>query len=401
MDIKQLIKKQTDFNNNLETTITDLNDKIDAIQYKADKKELRESRATVEKQDPREPKTKNFLIKDFTNSGQKDYAQFKAQVKGLPLDGNTALYEETLNVEVLEQAIQNNAVLNAIGQRATTNLTYRRTVLTQRPQILLTKENTTFTAVSETDATNYSSISGLFTKAFAFPRLTNEVLEQSDADVESNLLKLLSEQFAITMQDQILHGDGTETAGVQQLKGICNAAIDRANAYAEALKPSATRARDILAAVKANAADIGTTAAEIEAFLYTLMLTVPERSQATSQFAMNENTLSFLMQNLKDTQGRSLINLEMIKDNGVWVRRINLFGATIILNETIDDIGAGNAPIIFGDFTAAYEMLKPSQGDHFLVDQYTIPDTVGYYQDMYFGSVVADHEALAVLVCVA
>ncbi|WP_241906579.1 phage major capsid protein [Vibrio lentus] len=347
-------------------------------------------------------KSNDYKLKQWAESGVQKYSEF---AKGLPLDGNAALYEAELNTDVLEQAIVNNAMLSAIGSRGTENLDYRRTVLTVRPDVQLTAENVGFAAVSETTAADYASIAGRYTKAFAFPRLTNEVLSQSDVAVQSNLLKLLAEQFEITMQEQILHGDGTGSgtkADPNKLRGITNAAIDRANAYLEAVKPAATRDRETFAAVKANAADIGTSATELEAFLYSLMLTVPERSQATAQFAMNQNTLSFVMQTLKGSDGHSLVKINSIQENGIWVRRLSLFGCTIILNETIDDIAAGNAPIIFGDFKAAYELLRPSNGgSNSIIDPYTIPDTVGFYLDHIFGSVVADHEALAVLVCVA
>ncbi|MDK9763960.1 phage major capsid protein [Vibrio sp. D420a] len=341
---------------------------------------------------------KDFKIKEWIDSGVKEYKTF---TKGLPLDGNTALYEAELNTNVLEQAISNTAFLQALGARGSKNLDYRRTVLTQRPNVQLTKENTDFTAVVESDASNYASIPALYTKMYAYPWVTMESLEQSDVGVQANITKLLAEQFALTMQDQFLHGDGSNVGGIQQLRGMANAAIDRANGYVEAFKPAATRNRETFGAVQANAADIGTTPAEIEAFLYQLMLTVPQRSQANASFVMHPNTLSFLMQNLKDTQGRSLVDIELEKDYGVWVRRITLYGAQVILSEEMDEIGAGNCVILYGDLKAGYERITPEQGaTHFTVDIWTLPDVTKFYQDMYIGSTVADHEAVAALVCV-
>lgn len=346
---------------------------------------------------------KPMQVKQWIASGQREFSEFNKSEKGLSLGGNeSALLEGELNTQILEQAIENDAVLRLIGKRGTENLDYRRTVLTQRPNVQLTKENTTFAAVNETDASDYDTIGSLFTKAYAFPKLTHEVLEQSDVDVESNLIKLLAEQFTVTIQDQILHGDGVDNAGVQNLRGMANAMIDRANTFTEALKPAATRARDVLGAVKSEDADgIGDNAAAIEANLFKLMLNVPEKHQASSAFLMHPETLSFLMQNLKDADGRSLIDVEMVQDKGVWVRRVTLFGAQIVLNDTMDVIAANACPILFGNFAEGVELLTPSKGDHFIVDQYTIPDVVGFYKDMYFGSTVADHEAISALVCVA
>lgn len=410
MDLNNIASQQKAYNEALEAKFflqkginENLSNELENLQHHISQVESKmyQRKAHVDKQPESEPKEKDFKIKAWLDSGQKSYKQYS---KGLAFDGNTALFEAELNTMILEQSIENNAVLNAIGKRSSKNLDYRRTVLTQRPQVLLTAENTGFAPVVETDASDYSDIVARFTKMYAFPRLTHEVLEQTDVDVQANLVKLVAEQFAITMQDQILHGDGTGTgtkADPNKLKGICNAAIDKANSYAEALKPASTRQRDILAAVASgDATGVGTSVAEVEANLYKLMLTVPERSQASSKWLMHQDTLSYLMQTLKDNEGRSLIQIELIQEKGVWIRRIMLFGAEIMLNETMDAIGAGNAPIVFGDFMNGYELVTPT-GEHSIVDNITIPDTYGYYFDRYIGSTVADHEALAVLVCQA
>lgn len=352
---------------------------------------------------------KNLLgkaIKQYYDYGESKNFEAFVQQKGLGLGGNTSLFEGELNVNILEQAIDNNAVLKLFGSRSTENLSYRRTVLTQRPETRLTAENIDFTPIDETNATLYASVSGVFTKMYAYPWVTAELLEQTDADVQSNILKLLAEEFELTMQAELLHGDGSGSgtkADPQHLRGVCNAAIDRANSYAEALKPALERNRSTFAAVQSGfATGIGTTAAEVEANLYKLMLTVPERSQANAKFVMHQDTLSFLMQTLKDNENRSLIDLELIEENGVWVRRMTLFGAQIVLNETMDTLGtADNAVIMYGDFKAGLEVLKPNEGEHFIIDFWSLPDTVKFYRDMYFGETVADHEAIAVLVCQA
>ncbi|EGU31485.1 HK97 family phage major capsid protein [Vibrio sp. N418] len=381
-----------------------MDSRIDELENRLDNTAVSNKQKFLQaEQDLTNEKTKDFKIKQWAESGERDYAIY---TKGLSFENNPALAEAELNTVVIEQAIANNAVLNALGNRATQNLDYRRPVLTVRPEALLTAENTTFVPVDETTAQDYATIAGRFTKMYAFPRLTNEALEQSDVSVQSDVLRLLGEEFALTMQAQVLHGDGSGSgtkASPNQLRGITNAAIDRSNAYVEALKPAATRNRETFAAVASGVADgIGSTSDAVEANLYKLMLTVPERSQATSQFIMHPNTLGFLMQTLKDTEGRSLINMDLVRENDVWTRRISLYGANIILNETVDEIGAGNAPIIFGDYVAGYEILRPQGGaEHMIVDPYTIPDTVGFYMDALFGSTVVDHEAIAVLVCKA
>lgn len=348
-------------------------------------------------------KHKELHVKEMLLSGSKSYSEF-VNTKGLVLDGNTSLYEAELDTRILEQSIVNSTILSGISAQGCENLDYRRTVLTQRPAVQLTKENVSFTDVVETQATDYSDIKASFTKLFAYPWFTHESLELSDVDVEGNLQKLIGEQFSITMQDQVLHGDGLVDAdGNQHLKGITNACIDRANAYVEALKPAATRQRDILAAVSTGVADgIGADAGAIKANLIKQMLTVPERSQANGKWYTHPNTLSFLMQELVDTQGRSLIDIQRFEQSyGVWVNRPTLFGFQIVLNEIIDEIGAGTAPIIFGDLKEAYTMLTPADSSHSVIDWYTLPDVTKFYYDRYMGSIVMDHEAVAVLVCKA
>lgn len=360
-------------------------------------------KATQKEATKQDKPQKELHVKEMLLSGAKSYSDF-VNTKGLALNGNASLYEAELDTRILEQAIVNSTILSGISAQSCENLDYRRTVLTQRPAVQLTKENVSFTDVVETQATDYSDIKATFTKMFAYPWFTHESMELSDVDVEGNLQKLIGEQFSITLQDQVLHGSGeVDGDGNQHLKGITNACIDRSNAYVEALKPAATRARDILAAVSTGVADgIGATAQEIKANLIKQMLTVPERSQANGKWYVHPNTLSFLMQELVDTQGRSLIDIQRFEQSyGVWVNRPTLFGFQIVLNETIDEIGAGAAPIIFGDLKEAYTMLTPADSSHSVIDWYTLPDVTKFYYDRYAGSIVMDHEAVAVLVCKA
>ncbi len=349
----------------------------------------------------------NYKVKEWLKSGNKNFGDFHRSnnQKGLALNGNTALFESELNSTTLMQAINNTKVLDAFGTRATKNLEYRRTVLATRPQSPpLTFENIGFTAIDQTDAAVYTSINGRFTKSYGYVQMTNESINYSEVDVSAELFRLMQENQSLVLQQQLMFGTGNignGKANPTQLSGIFNHAIDRTNTYTKALLPDATRERDILKCLKTGtASDVGTTPAEILANLYNLSLAVHEQYQTNARWMMHPSTLSFLLQQLNGADDHSLFNYETVMVNGVWTRMVTLLGAEIILSQEMDEIGTSNAPIAFGDFAQAYEILIPSNAEMAITDPYTMPDTQLFYFDYYFGGTVVNNQAMATLVSV-
>ncbi len=141
-----------------------------------------------------------------------------------------------------------------------------------------------------------------------------ELLQDSSFDLESLLSELLADSFGRGMNEDLTVGNGTGKP-----KGIINWAT------ASDAEPAATAVKldDIIDLIKSVDSAYG----------------------KTGRFMFNRNTLWSLVK-IKDTTGRYIWQ-EGAKDG----TPPTLFGKTYVLNDDIPDIGAGNASMLFGDFS--------------------------------------------------
>nr|DAS16079.1 MAG TPA: major capsid protein [Caudoviricetes sp.] len=141
-----------------------------------------------------------------------------------------------------------------------------------------------------------------------------ELLQDSSFDLESLLSDLLSESFGRGMNEDLTIGNGTGKP-----KGIINWA-------------TASDATPAAAAIKLD--DI-----------IDLLKSVDSAYARNGRFMFNRNTLWSLVK-IKDTTGRYIWQ-EGAKDG----TPPTLFAKPYTLNDDMPDIGAGNASVLFGDFS--------------------------------------------------
>ena len=141
-----------------------------------------------------------------------------------------------------------------------------------------------------------------------------ELLQDSSFDLEALLAELLSDSFGRGVNDDLTNGNGTgKPKGILQSATACD---DKAAATAIKLNDIL----DLMKAVDSNYAKVG-------------------------KFMFNRDTLFALMK-IKDTTGR-FIWQEGAKDG----TPPTLFGKSYILNDDMPGIAAGNASVLFGDFS--------------------------------------------------
>ena len=141
-----------------------------------------------------------------------------------------------------------------------------------------------------------------------------ELLQDSSFDLESLLSELLSDSFGRGMNEDLTIGNGTGKP-----KGIINWA-------------TASDAAPAAAAIKLD--DI-----------IDLIKSVDSVYAKQGGFMFNRNTL-WLLGKIKDTTGRYIWQ-EGAKDG----TPPTLFAKPYTLNDDMSDIGAGNASVLFGDFS--------------------------------------------------
>lgn len=144
--------------------------------------------------------------------------------------------------------------------------------------------------------------------------VSQELLQDSAFDLDSILSGLLAESFGRGVNEHLTKGTGTG-----QPKGIVTCATE--------------------SAAKAGANDI-----KLDDLL-DLIKGVDSAYAKNGRFMFNRNTL-FALAKIKDSEGRYIW-----QDGARNGASATLFGKSYILNEDVDDIGAGKASVLFGDFS--------------------------------------------------
>lgn len=144
--------------------------------------------------------------------------------------------------------------------------------------------------------------------------ISQELLQDSDFELEGLLSGLLAESFGRGINEDLTIGNGTG-------------------------KP-----RGIITCATAAATEASATAIKLDDII-DLMKSVDSAYGRNGRFMFNRDTLWSLVK-VKDTTGRYIWQ-EGAKDG----TPATLFGKSYILNDDIPNIGAGNASVLFGDFS--------------------------------------------------
>ena len=242
------------------------------------------------------------------------------------------------------------------------------------------------TARPKTDAPELTKISAVFGEIYAAPKAYQHVLEDSFFNVEAWLNGEVSREFNEKEGQAFLNGTGTN-----QPKGILNGLSDSA-AY---LAGDATRDFGKFQVVKTGtAASLGATADDVINTLRGLVLSTKTGYLTGAKFMMNRATHSVLV-DMKNADGEYFLQRDIATAAGT-----KIFGYDIVINEDMADIGAGNMPIIFGDFGSAYSIID-RVGVSVLRDPYSAYGAISFYTRKRVGSMTLNTESLKVLVCSA
>ena len=154
-------------------------------------------------------------------------------------------------------------------------------------------------------------------KAFTYDSgiilISNELIADSAVNVETIVIKALTDRISRKLQKDFTIGDGvTEPSGVttQSTLGITTAS----------------------------------TTAVVADEILDLQYSVDDAYQLNGKYMMNSQTL-LAVAKIKDGDGNYLIN------NAVTGMGKEIFGKKVIINNNMPNVGTGAKPILFGDFT--------------------------------------------------
>lgn len=337
------------------------------------------------------------VVRKFMNTAPAK-SSLGAFAKQLDLTSAGNTIEEEMSKEIIELAIANSTFLGEIGSHSVSSTDFRQLVLNSRPNVEQTGEqdgNTT--PVSHTDTQTYVEVSALFAKIFAMPILTHEIIRDSHINVEGELMRLIAEEWTYKLIDMLLNGDGAKANGIQNLRGLLNARIDKANSFAEALKADGVRSPDFFQVVKTGVAGkFGTDAESVQDYFIDLQAALPQKYQANAKWYMTLKTFSELKK-LRTADGFPVIEFGKFAVNGAaWGEGYVMLGRPIIIIDQMPVSGANATPVVYGALAQAMKMVPLAGSDHFIVDEVTTKGAKTIYLDHRFGEIIGNSDAIRI-----
>lgn len=221
---------------------------------------------------------------------------------------------------------------------------------------------------------------------YAFPRLTQVMLEDGVFDVDAWLMKKVTEAIAREEGKAFINGDGNKKPkGILQQTIVANASWSWGKLGYIATGAAADFAPSYPGASPSTAASNGADC------LIDLVYAIDKRFRGNADWVMNKKTLG-KVRKLKDGDGQYLFRDALTQSGLITV----LLGYPVTEAEDMPDVGAGNFPIIFGDFNEGY-LVVDRTGITVKRDDITEMGFVKVYVRRRVGGDVADYQALKLL----
>lgn len=314
--------------------------------------------------------------------------QCKALNITTPSEGGLAV-AEILARDVLDYYRDVSPILNEVGRKSSMTRNYRQLIRTSWPSVAAGIENVAGTVPAETSTQEYAEVKSKEFKLYASPRITNEALAGVDVDVYSELVSTLGEEIGVYLANQILYGNGAD----KNARGILSSnRLDITNLTGESWKPTlgaGARGHDFFPAYATGVSGaIGVDDKAKVDWLLTFMRKLPKRYRAGAKLFMNENTL---------------LEFEKIRDaNDNPIFRVNyregepmLNGKPVVIDDTLPDIAADSAFIIYGNLPMAF-VINDGDIDQMLLDPYTKKGSLIVYTEKEMFEMVQRSDAILI-----
>lgn len=227
---------------------------------------------------------------------------------------------------------------------------------------------------AETNTPTLEEVAPTFGMIYAYPKATEESLDDMFFNVQSWLVSSIAEGFAAGEENAIVSGNGTKKP-TGFLDGTPVTTADGSRAFGT-LQYIASGA----AAAISNA----------DKFI-DVVQTLKKGYRRNASWLMNKATVGDVMK-LKDGDGNYLWKMGDIKSG----QPDRLLGYSIFESEEMPDVAADAFPIAFGDFKAGY-VLADLVGFRLTRDEITTPGYVKWYARRRLGGAVRKSEAIKLL----
>lgn len=348
----------------LQSELSDIRTKMKAPALAINDKDQKEAIQTIAK------KAVGAFLKSKNKDGDFfDFVQKNAetQLKTLnittPADGGLAV-AEVLARDVLDYYREVSPIIGEVGRKPSMTRSYRQMIRNTWPGVAEGVENVAGVVPAETSTQQYVEVKSKEFKMYASPRITNEALMGTDVDVYADLVVTLGEEMGRYLASQILYGDGTD----KNARGILSSnRLDITNLTGESWKPTlgaGARDPDFYPAYATGvSAAIGADDKAKVDWLLTFMRKLPKRYRQGAKLYMNENTL-LEFELLRDLNDNPVFRVDYMDGEP----RLN--GKPVVIDDTLPDIAADSAFIIYGNLPMAFA-INDGDIDQLLLDPYT------------------------------
>lgn len=357
-----------------EAQIKSLNDKVEALEAKADRPALKTS--SIKESKSMESKD---MLATFARKGIEGLRAKAADVQiSVDAQGGFSLPIE-VSQNIIELQHETSPIRQLVGGIQTATTDYSQ---------LVSLGGSASGWVGETDnrpntgSPELAKISAVFGEVYASPKAYQHVLEDSFFNVESWLAGEVAREFSEQENNAFLNGNGTNKP-VGILHGL-----DTTGAY---VAGDATRDFGKYQVIKSGvAANLGATSDAVINLLRSVVLNTKTGYLGNARWMMSRATHNILV-DLKTSDGEYFLQRDI-----TVAAAGRIFGYEIVINEDMAEVGAGTMPIIFGDFNAGYQVVD-RVGVSMLRDPYSAHGAISFYTRKRVGSMLLNTEALKVI----
>jgi HK97 family phage major capsid protein len=365
----------------LEAVKSDSEAQIKSLTEKLEVLEAKSSRPTFSSKSIKENETmeNKDMLATFARKGVEGLRAKAADVQiSVDAQGGFALPAEVAS-SIIELQHERSPIRSLVGGISTSTTDYSQLVSLGGAASGWVGETA---ARPNTNSPELAKISAVFGEVYASPKAYQHVLEDAFFNVEAWLSGEVAREFNEQENVAFLSGNGTNKP-----VGILNG-LDTTSAYTAG---DATRDFGKYQVVKSGAAtSLGATADAVINLLRSVVLNTKTGYLAGSKFMMNRATHNVLV-DLKTTDGEYFLQRNITE-----AAASRIFGFDIVINDDMANIGAGNMPIIFGDFAAGYQVVD-RVGVSMLRDPYSSHGAISFYTRKRVGSMLLNTEALKVI----
>ena len=209
----------------------------------------------------------------------------------------------------------------------------------------------------------------------AMPSATQNVLEDSSINLESWLANKVAIGFGLAEATAFVRGNG-----VGKPKGIL--AYEQVE-YAKAKDKDDADWGKLRFVKSGNATGFGD---KVDAFV-DLVTATKAQYRPNARFMLERTSLG-KVRTIKDADGRFLLDPAVVARG-----QTSIMGFPIVEGDDLDMVGAGNIPVLFGDFRQGYTIVQ-RRGIRVLRDPYTVKPRVQFDHTMRVGGAMVDFDAI-------